>query len=307
MPYLRKKALVKSNISLWLNDLFLKDGLYTNVAAAETNVYGSDISLLVSVSDESFADDMVFQSAFKNWVYEEGIAPTQSGILPPTIPSGVTVNGTFYPQATGDPGYNAAYAHDFDFPNGRVIFESPQTGATVQAAFSYKTVGVEFANEFNNEKRPLLIETEYKDNPRATGVDIYPTKESRTLPAVFIDILERRTSPYELGTRNGITDFFGVFHIWARDGYELDLIEDIIGDEHRQVILGIDFNTAPDPLEEFGSKNEAFTSYADFARIHSPYFWRRIYIESTSPRKDSPLYEIERARIDFNVRVYPNF
>ena len=62
MPFLRKKALVKSNIELWLNDLFLKDGLYTNVSTGETNIYGNNVSLLVSVMDESFPDDIVFQS-----------------------------------------------------------------------------------------------------------------------------------------------------------------------------------------------------------------------------------------------------
>lgn len=290
-----------------MNDLFLRDGLYTNVSTGETDIYLNNISLLVSVTDESFADDIVFQSPFKNWVYESGIVVVQSGILPPVIASGVTVDGTFRPQATGVPGFSAAFAHNFDFPNGRVIFDAPQVGAIVEAAYAYKTVAVEFANEFNNEKRPLLIETAFKDNPRATGVDIYPTKESRTLPAVFIDVLDRQTSPYELGTRDGITDFFGVFHIWARDGYELDLVEDILGDEHRQTLLGIDFNTAPFPLEAFGSKNPAFTSYRQLARVHSPHFWRRIYIESTRPRKDTPLYEIERGRVDFNIRVYPNF
>lgn len=307
MPYLRKKSLIKSNIELWLNDLFLRDGMFTNVSTGETNINGNNISLLVSVEDEDFADDRVYQSPFKNWVYEEGITVVQSGIPDPVIASGVTVNGTFYPQDSAAPGYNASFAHDFDFPNGRVIFDSPQVGATVQAAFSYKTVAVEFANEMNNEKRPLLIETGYKDNPRATGVDVYPTKESRTLPALFIDFLDRQSSPYELGTRDGITDFFGVFHIWARDGYDLDLIEDILGDEHYQVIFGIDFNTAPFPLGAWGNKNSAFSNYSTLAGPNSPHFWRRIYIESTSPKKDPPLYEIERSRVNFNIRVYANF
>jgi hypothetical protein len=308
MPFLRKKALIKSNVELWLNDLFLRDGLYTNVSTGETNFYLDDISLLIPVSDEDFADDRVFQSAFKNWVHESGIVVVQSGIPATIIASGVTVNGTFYPQLSGDPGFNAAFAHIIDYPNGRVIFDLPQVGSPiVQAQFSYKTVAVEFANEFNNEKRPLLIETKHKDNPRATGVDIYPTKESRTLPAVFIDLLDRQTNPYELGTRDGITDFFGVFHLWARDSYQLDLIEDILGDEHRQTLLGIDFNTAPFPLLAFGNKNPAFTSYGDLAKTNGAHFWRRIYVEETRPRKDTPLYEIERGRIDFNIRVYPNF
>lgn len=310
MAIQRAKPLVKANLKLFLEDLFLRNGYYHNITVGLSDVYGNDLSRMMpgdvvypEPDPVSFTPNKVWQSAFKNWVHEDNIPSSESGVLPPTVCSGVTVGGTFYPQATTV----GAFAHNIDFPNGRIIFDTALGGnPIVQAEFSYKTVLVDGANIFENERRPLLIETAYKDNPRATGVDVYPGVDARTLPAVFIDLLRRENSGYELGTRAPVKDFFGVFHVWSRDEYLRDLIEDVISDEFRQVLLGIDFNTAPDPLLAFGYKNPAFPGYQALANQWGPHFWHRIYIEDVSPRKDTPLYEVERSRIDFNVRVYPN-
>lgn len=308
MAIFRTKSLVKQNIELYLNDLFLRNGLYTNVASGEIDFYGNDISVLVSSSDESFVDNTVFQSAFKNWVWELEIPSAGSGIAPPTAISGVAVDGVFYPTATGAPGFNAAFGHSIDYPNGRVIFNSPiAAGSTVQASFSYKEVLVDWANSLDNENRPVLIETSFKDNPQQTGVDIYPSRDSRTLPAVFIDFISRSSDGYELGDKSLIANLFGVFHIWSRDDFYQDIIEDILGEAQRDVILGINFNTAPQPLDEFGDKNPAFPAYNNIAAIWSEHFWKRIYLDVTEPKKDRPLFEVERSRVEFTARVYPNF
>ena len=311
MAIKRAKPLIKTNLKMFLEDLFLRNGYYTNVAAGQTDFYGHDLSRMMpgdAVYPEpdfvSSIPNKVWQSPFKNWTHEDGIPSSESGVLPPIVASGVTVDGTFYPEATTV----GTYAHSIDYPNGRVIFDSPLAGTpVVQADFSYKMVLVDGANIFENERKPILIETAYKDNPRATGVDIYPGVDSRTLPAIFIDFQRRSNSAYELGTRSPVKDFFGVLHIWSRDEYTRDLIEDVISDEFRQVLLGIDFNTAPDPLLSGGAKNPNFPGYRTLANQGGPHFWRRIYIEEMSPRKDVPLYEVERSRVDFNVRVYPNF
>lgn len=310
MAIQRAKPLIKANLKLFLEDLFLRSGFYTNVASGQTDFYGRDLSRMMPADvvypEPDFVSSFpnkVWQSAFKNWTHEDGIPSAESGVLPPMVSSGVVVNGTFYPQATTV----GTYAHAIDFPNGRVIFDTPLAGTpTVQGNFSYKTILVDSANSFENERNPLLIETAYKDNPRATGVDIYPGVDSRTLPAVFIDFQRRDNAAYELGNRNPIKDFFGVFHIWTRNEFMHDLIEDVISDEFRQVLLGIDFNTAPDPLLAGGAKNPSFTGYSTLANRWGPHFWRRIYLENVSPKKQKPLYEIERSRVDFTARVYPN-
>ena len=300
------KALVKSNLEYWLNNKLLTDGLYVSISSGLVDIYGNDLSRLIASSDESFPSGSVYQSAFKNWVYESGIIVSESGLAPPVVCSGVYVNGIFRAHDTGSPLYSAAYGHSIDYPNGRVIFDSV-VSATVQAEFSYKTVTVSQAPQKNNENRPLLIETAWKDNPQASGADIYPKASSQTLPAVFIDVIDRTSKGYEIGSKSLIADFFGVFHIWSRDDYMLDLIEDVLTSAQHDVILGINFNNAPYALNYIGDKNEAFASYDTYANAWHQYFWRRMYLDEVRGKKDTPLFEVERGRAEFRVRVYPNF
>jgi len=85
MPRLRRKSLVKSNLDLWLNDLFLKDGFFIDVSTGDTDVYGRDISEMISTPDPSYADGRVWQSAFKEWVHESGINPTEPTQTAPLV------------------------------------------------------------------------------------------------------------------------------------------------------------------------------------------------------------------------------
>jgi len=305
MAKLRRKTLLKSNLEYWLNDKLLREGLYRNITVGETDVYGDDMSKLIPITDdENFSNGQVWQSAFKNWVYEDGIPSSVSGVAPPVVASGITVDGTFYPEATT----SGAFAHFIDFPNGRVVFLSPILDSSlVQGDLAFKEITVDFAERFDNERMDLLTETAFKDNPQQDGTVAYPSKEQRTLPAIWIDFLDRTNDGYELGAKSLVTDFKGVFHIWGRDGFLRDIVEDIVNDTHRDVVLGIDFNTAPYPLLSKGRKNPAWPGYAELARLHSPYFWRRIYIEEINPKKDKPLFEIERTQARFRVRIYPNF
>lgn len=299
------KSLLKSNLEIWMNDKFLREGLYTNVSVGDVDFYNNNLSELAPVnSDPKFKDGTVFQSAFRNWVYESGIPSPGSGIAPPVVASGVTVDGTFYPRYTTV----GTYAHLIDYENGRIVFDTPLVGSpAVEASFAYKMVNIESASKLNNENKSLLIQTARKDNPAQTGIQTFPNTFNRTLPAVWIDVQKRRSLPYELGTRAPIKEYLGVFHIWTQNEFELDLLEDILADCQREVIIGIDFNTAPYPLLINGKRNPNWTLYSNFANENSNYFWRRIYLDQSDPEQVSPLFEIERSQITFNVKVYPNF
>ena len=304
MVFQGRKSLLESNLQFWLEDKLLRQGLYRNVPTGQVNSYSQDRSLLRPVeNDEDFNSGQVWQSAFKNWVYESGIVPYQSGLAEPTLVSGVTVDGTFHADSA-----SGAFEHFVDFPNGRIVFTSPiSTMAVVQASFAYKETTIDFAESFDNERMDLLIETSIKDNPQQSGVQEYPSKDNRTLPAVWIDVLRRENDGYELGSKSLVSDHFGVFHVWARDRFLRNIIEDILSEAHRDVLLGINFNDAPFPLLDQGRRNPAWTTYADNARVHGPYFWRRIYLDEIGSKKDKPLFEIERTRVTFQARIYPNF
>lgn len=307
MPRLMAKSQVKANLDLWLNDTLLREGMYQTVSTGETDLYGRDISLLTPVSDGSFADNRVWQSAFREWVHESGITHSYGG-EGPIIASGVTVNGTFYPKDPTAPGYNAAFAHKIDFRNGRIIFDSPITSnSIVQGQFSYKEVSVDFASAYENEQQEFYIETAYKDNPAQTGVIIYPQKNSRTLPLLLIDITDRENEAYELGASANVAKFNCSLYLWSRDDFTRDTIEDIITSKERTVLFGIDFNSSPFPLVFMNDKNPLWTSYGQLAQLSSPHFWRRIYIDKISARRIEPYYNIERTQFDMIIRVYPNF
>ena len=308
MPRLRRKALVKSNLDLWLNNLFLKDGFFTDVSTGETDVYGRDISEMISVNDPSYADGRVWQSAFKEWVHESGIMPTEPAVTAPLVASGVTVDGVFYPKDPAAPGFNPAFSHALDYRNGRVIFDTPVAlVSAVQGEFSYKEITVDLAATFENEQKEFFFETTYKDNPFQTGVLTFPEENSRTLPMVMIDVTQMSYDAYELGNASNRLDLQGSFIVWARDDYMRDQIEDLVGSQEHVVALGIDFNTAPYPLDYRNDKNPLFSSYDTLANLGSPHFWRRVYIDEIDSRRITPFYNIERTQINFLIRVYPNF
>lgn len=308
MPRLRRKSLVKSNLELWLNDLFLKDGFFTNVSTGETDIYGRDISEMIHTEDPSYLTGRVWQSAFKEWVHESGITPTNNLVTPPLLASGVTVDGTFYPKDPTAPGFNPAFSHALDYRNGRVIFDLPiSLASTVQGEFAYKEITVDLAATFENETKEFFVETTYKDNPYQTGVITFPEENSRTLPMVLIDVTAMGYDGYELGNASNLLRLQGSFIIWARDDYMRDQIEDLLGSQEHVVLKGIDFNTGPYPLDYRNDKNPAFTSYDDLAQIWGPYFWRRIYLDEVDSRRITPFYNIERTQVNFLVRVYPNF
>lgn len=299
MPSLRVTSQVKANLDLWLNDLFLRDALYTNISLSEKDIYGRDLSQLIAVQDEDYADGQVWQSHFKGWVYESGISPSDTGVLPPILASGATINGTFYSRASG--------LH-IDHPNGRIILDTPiATGGTVKATFSYKTVLVDFADAFENETKEFYVETALKDNPWQTGLLSYPTKNQRTLPMTLIDIRSRSNDAYEIGSASNVAVLQGSFHIWARDAYQKDIVEDLLGQQEHTVLFGINFNTAPQPLDFYGDRIGAWTSYSSLAYDTSPHLYKRIYIDELNQARDPPFFNIERGRLNFTIRVYPNF
>lgn len=305
MARLRRKSLLRTNLQLWLNDKLLREGLYDTVSVGETNNYGNDMSIMLSVDDKGNTQSgQVWQSAFKNWVYESGIPVSVSGVPAPIVASGVTVDGAFYPEATT----SGAFAHYIDYPNGRVIFASPiSTSSVVQGEFSFKEVTVDFADKFDNERMDLITESAFKDNPQQTGVQNYPLERNRTLPAIWIDLNSRTSKGYELGSASLIADFLGVLHIWARDSFVLDIVEDILDDAQHEVLIGINFNTAPFPLLSNGRRNPAWPGYATQAQLWQPWTWRRIYLDEIKSKKDKALLEVQRWRVGFLARIYPNF
>jgi hypothetical protein len=143
------RYLLKMNMILNLDFELLKDGNFQNIASGVQNYNAEDMSILIRDESEEVAAELglydentgelqigrVYQSAFRNWVYESGITltPYLSDLnWPlPIIASGVYIDGRFCPADTDDPAFDSSCAHTIDFLNGRVIFDTVQPQSSI--------------------------------------------------------------------------------------------------------------------------------------------------------------------------------
>jgi hypothetical protein len=261
----------------FLEQELLRDGNYDVVTSGTLFYDGSDMSRLVpDTSDEVLAElggitaGRVWQSAFRNWVYEDVPALNPSVILskwPVAFrASGVYIDGAFRP--TND----ATYPHKIDYINGRVIFDSPlpvDGSKIVQAAFAHKTVSVLGLREFNNQLRSTTLEQQYSTNTRTAGQLIYPSGSTRTvaLPLIFIEDVSRSFDSYQLGDRSLIAKDELSFEIWALDESTRDNLIDLVTFQQRKSFPIINYNIVPLPLSGiYNTISPEFVPYANLAQ-----------------------------------------
>lgn len=314
---LKHKALLKLNYRLFMDMHFLREGAFQTISASGQQFYdGSDMSLLLpdtNADDTLFgvSDGQVWQSPFRQWVYESGVPIDGTNLTaPPVVASGVIVEGVF--RATDDP----TYAHTIDFLNGRVIFESPQPlDLTVQAVFSARDVRMGFEHDFNQQHRTGYLESKYTTNPLTSMQLVYPSGNAQPFPAVFIEVDRRTFEAYELGNRSQIIKDEVVFHVWALDDVQRDNIIDILTAQVRKVVPLVDFNVAPLPLSGiYNTLSNEYVPYQEMIRnrklittVGSGCPVRLLsYIDEVESYNVEPAEEYERARVVFQVSTYLN-
>lgn len=110
---------LESNLKWYMDWGLLGIGGWSDVTKPTSGAFGGDFSDLRAVQDPAYNNGEVWESARKDWVWETGTLYTDQSVDYSGIQiSGVYVNGTLY--GTGD----ATYGHHYDFPNGRVVFDS---------------------------------------------------------------------------------------------------------------------------------------------------------------------------------------
>jgi hypothetical protein len=170
------RSLLKLNYKLFVDMHMLRENAFTTITSGTQFYDGSSLSLLLpdtSADDTLFgvSDGQVWQSPYRQWVYESGVPLDGTNVQSPLIvASGVYVEGAF--RATDDP----TFGHTIDFINGRIIFNSPQSlDLEIHADFSAREVRVGFEHDFNQQFDKSVLELQYFTNPLTSMQLVYPS------------------------------------------------------------------------------------------------------------------------------------
>jgi hypothetical protein len=310
------KSLLKLNFKFFIDMHFLREGAFTNIASGTLFYDGSDMSVLLPDTE---ADDLlggvtngqVWQSAFRDWVYESGVPLDGTRVIaPPIFASGVFIEGAF--RHTSD----VNFGHAIDYINGRIIFNQPQPlSLQVNAEFAAREVRTTFEHQFNQQYQTSVLETKFSSNPYASNQLVYPSGLLYPFPAVFLEVTDREFDAYELGNRSLIIKDTLRFHIWALDDMQRDNIIDILTSQMRKWVPIIDFNIAPLPLSGIlNTLSPAYIPYQVLLRNNKvittigsgiPIRYGAYIDEVTA--SNVPAHELfERAVVDFKLSVYLN-
>tara|TARA_R110002020_G_scaffold133666_1_gene298234 strand:- start:2446 stop:3408 length:963 start_codon:yes stop_codon:yes gene_type:complete len=233
---------LESNLKGFLDWGMLGIGGWFNVNIPTSGAWGGTFDQLRLVDDPSYGEGQVWESARKDWVWENEVPYT--GGSPISI-TGVSVDGTFY--GTGD----ATYAHHYNYPLGRVVFDDPiASTSTVKLEYSYRNVQVYIADQ-----APWWDELQYNSmrvddssfSQVGSGNWAILSNNRVQMPAVVIEAVPRRTyQPYELGSSNNFITQDVLFHVVSESRWWRNQLVDIISLQKDKTLMLYDSNKLAD-------------------------------------------------------------
>jgi len=261
------------NLVLYLDDLLLNNGYYSNVDVGETIYSGGDLSRLSPYGDSfEFPTGAAWQAPKSNWVMEGDIG-VPSGITAPILPSGVVINSTFYPS--NDP----TYAHSYNYKKGLVIFNNtaPLSTDMVQVSYSYKDVFVDFINK----KTSFALNNDYFGNDAIPDI-VFPSGTVST-PAVLIDMSDHTIAPLQIGGGKKIFKTVHL-HLISSDDHaeEISDISDLISYKEFGLVKLLDIDKLPERLTWDGDKASTYQEYTTML-ADSTLFLNKAYIVRAEP------------------------
>ena len=209
----------------WFLDwAFLGIGGWSNVTMPTSGAFGGTFDTLRLVNDPSYSNGQVWEGARKDWVWETG--SSYEGYDPIQI-SGVYVNGVL--KGTGD----ATYAHHYNYPLGRVVFDNPiSTTDTVKVEYSYRNVQVYVADEApwwdELQYNSLRVDDTYYSSTCSGSWGILANHRVQ-MPAIVLETVPRRRfKPYQLGDTSQFVQQDIVFHIVGENRWWRNQLVDIL-------------------------------------------------------------------------------
>ena len=266
---------IESNVASFFNWGFLGIGGFFNVTIPSSGAYGGLAHQLRRSEDSRYSAGQVWEGFRKNWIWESGVDYSTQ----PISISGVYVNGTFYPSNT-----TGAYSHKVDYPNGRIIFNSPiSTTATVTCNYSYRYI--QFYNADAQWYRKLQSNSFRVDDTQfrlhGSGQWSVPPEQRVQLPAVIVQSTPNESREgYEIGSLSQNVDKQIKFTIITETNEDLKFISDVINEQVEKTLLGFDKNLIISatgfPINYDGS---LATNAKCYPALISQYPWKQFYFK----------------------------
>ena len=214
---------IESNLKTYLDWSFLGIGGFTNVTVPTSGTYGGTFDTLRKVQDPAYTNGQVWEAPRKDWVWETGVEYSSQ----PINISGVYVDSVL--KGTGDP----TYAHHYNYPLGRVIFDTPITSSsTIQVNYSYRTVQTYIADQagwWDEIQYDSLRVDDATYSQSGSGSWGILANHRVQLPAVVIEGVSRRSfRPYEQGSTASFVYQDVVFHVLAESRWWRNQLLDIL-------------------------------------------------------------------------------
>jgi len=291
---------LESNLKTYWDWGLLEVGGFSNVSIPTSGAYGGTFDRLRLVDDPAYTLGQVWETARKDWVWETGLDYS----VAPTDISGVYINSTMY--ATGD----ATYAHHYNYPLGRVVFDTaiPTTSA-VQLNYTYRHVQTYVADQApwwdEIQYNSYRVDDDTFDNHGSGNWQLLAQHRVQ-LPAIVIEAVPRRAfKPYEIGTVGNYVYQDVLFHVLAESRWWRNQLIDAISLEKDRTIWLYDNNSIAGitgyPLDERGMRVASPLMYPDFVTDHR--FKRARYYNMTVTELSSPNSRLYKgtARATFEV------
>lgn len=297
--------IISDNLITFFDWGFIDKGAFFNVTIPTSGAYGGEKDNLAPVNDPNYNSGQVWQSFHKNWIWESGLSTATQ----PISISGVYVDSTFYPTSGN------ANSHHFDYPNGRVVFESSvPTTSTVELEYSYKYLEVTSAQNIPWFRR-VQTSANRVDNPHFTQLgsgdwnNIGYTRVQ--LPTIAVEINPiGDTRPYALGTGARYARHTVLCHILAESDNMARRLADILADQTHKNIYLFDSNmiaaSSAFPLDYRGMTVSNPLTYPDLVAHNNDggYRWRRLRFIEGEGRKVQELHpELYYATTRLEVEV----
>lgn len=258
--------ILESNFKMYYDWAFLSYlGAWVDVNVPTSGVYGGDFSTLRKVDDPNYTYGQVWEAARKDFVWESGVDYTNA------------TGGISNPRAVGNPvvnGSTVTTGYYVDYPNGRVIFNSAQTG-TVKLPYAYRYVQL-----YRIDDAPWWRELQYSSHrpdseqfTQSSSGDwsIFGVNRIQ-LPAVVIEVVPRGTAKnWEMGSDSLIQTREVRFTIFAETSWERKNLMDIFNAQVDRNINLFDTNeaSAESPLDYRGM----LTGTKNYPYFNTGYKW----------------------------------